>query len=319
VTPLALTFDFLTNVEFWVGVAVSAAAYGIFALGLQLNIGTTGILNFGQVGFMAVGAYTMAIFVLETGMNLWLAMLVGLPVAVAAGVGIGLVALRLRSDYFAIATLAFAEIVRYVVNYWEELTGGSLGLFGYSTAWQEQSTKISERLASVGLEEHYLLPLAIVGWAVFVVCAVAVWGITRTPWGRVLRAIREDEDAARALGKNTFLCKLQSLGIAAALGALAGYVLALDLAILSPESFDSTFTIFGVTIIVLGGLGSYLGVALGAAVLITILEGTRFIGIPLADDKVAGVRFIVVGVILILLVAFRPQGLLGSREQVVKG
>ena len=316
--PVALAFDFLTNIEFWIGVAVSAAAYGIFAVGLQLNIGTTGILNFGQVGFMAVGAYAMAIFTLETGMNLWLAMLVGIPIAVLASVAIGLVALRLRSDYFAIATLAFAEIVRYIINYWEELTGGSLGLFGYSTSWQERSGQISERLGSVGLEEHYLLPLAIVGWVVFGICAIAVWALTRTPWGRVLRAIREDEDAARALGKNTFLCKLQSLGIAAVLAAISGYVLALDLALLSPESFDSIFTVFGVTIIVLGGLGSYLGVVLGSAVLITVVEGTRFIGLPLADDKVAGLRFIIVGVILILLVAFRPQGLLGDPKQVLR-
>lgn len=315
---VALAFDFLLNIEFWIGVAVSAAAYGIFAVGLQLNIGTTGILNFGQVGFMAVGAYTMAILTLETGMNLWLAMLLGIPMAVLASIGVAMIALRLRSDYFAIATLAFAEIVRYIINYWEKLTGGSLGLFGYSTSWQERSAQVSERLGSIGLEEHYLLPLAIVAWVVFGICAAAVWALTKTPWGRVLRAIREDEDAARALGKNTFLCKLQSLAIAAALAAVAGYVFALDLAILSPESFDSIFTVFGVTIVVLGGLGSYLGVVVGAALLITVVEGTRFIGLPLADDKVAGIRFIVVGLILILLVAFRPQGLLGDRQQVLK-
>ena len=95
-------------------------------------------------------------------------------------------------------------------------------------------------------------------------------------------------------------------------------MLALDLALLAPDSFDSIFTVFGVTIIVLGGLGSYAGVFLGTIVLVTVVEGTRFIGLPLADDKVAGIRFVVVGVILILLVAFRPQGMLGSQTQAAR-
>jgi branched-chain amino acid transport system permease protein len=309
---------FLWNPEFWIGVALTAAIYGIFATGLQLNIGTTGILNFGQAGFMALGSYTMGLLVVKVGLGLWYAMLLGIPVAVGAALAVGLTSLRLRSDYFAIATLAFAEIVRYVLNYWSDLTGGSLGLSGYGGSWQSLSARASERLESIGLGDHYLLPLALVSFAVLLVSLAGVWALTKTPWGRTLKAIREDEDGARAVGKNTLVYKLQSLSLAAALAAVSGYLLALDLAILTPDSFDATIAIFGVTVIVLGGLDSYKGVLVGALCLEFILDATRFAGVPLADDRVAALRFVIVGVVLILLVAFRPQGLLGRPDAVVR-
>jgi branched-chain amino acid transport system permease protein len=135
----------------------------------------------------------------------------------------------------------------------------------------------------------------------------------------VLRAIREDEDAARALGKNTLLYKLQSLALAAALAAIAGFVLALNLTLLVPDQFDPVFTIFGYAIVILGGLGSYFGVIVGSFVLMALLEGTRYVDLPLSADKVAAIRFIIVGGILILLMAFRPQGLFGKREEMLLG
>lgn len=313
------SLTFLWNADFWIGIALTAAIYGIFATGLQLNIGTTGILNFGQSGFMALGAYAMGLLAVKREMSLLPAMALGIGVAIVAAVAVGLSSVRLRTDYFAIATLAFAEIVRYILNYWSDLTEGSNGLSGYSNSWQSFSVRASDWIADAGLGDHYLLPLAVVSWLVFLVAVVCVWALTRTPWGRVLEAIREDEDGARALGKNTLLYKLQSLGIAAALAAIAGYLLAFDLAILTPDSFDATIAIFGVTVIVLGGLGSYLGVVVGAVILEFLLDATRFIGLPLSDDKVAGMRFVLVGCVLIALVAFRPQGLLGKPDAVVKG
>jgi branched-chain amino acid transport system permease protein len=141
----------------------------------------------------------------------------------------------------------------------------------------------------------------------------------RTPWGRVLRAIREDEDAARALGKNTLVYKLQSLALSAALAAIAGFVLAMNLTLLIPEQFDPVFTIFGYVIVILAGLGSYFGVLAASVLLMVIVEGTRYVELPLAADKVAAIRFIIVGALLMLLVAFRPQGLFGKREEMVLG
>jgi branched-chain amino acid transport system permease protein len=319
VTTFAVSLEAFTDLDFWIGVGILAGTYAIFALGLQINVGYTGIVNFGQAGFMAIGAYTMGILVVKAGWSFWLALPAATAVAMAAGLLIGLPSLRLRADYFAIVTIAFAEIVRYVAQNARELTGGNQGLLGYDDAWADVSAWMLDRLEAVGLGDQFLLPLLLVTWITAVGLIVVLSVVQRTPWGRVLRAIREDEDAARALGKNTFAYKLQSLAIGAALGALAGYFLALNLAFVSPESFEPLFTFIGYAVLILGGLASYAGVALGAVVLWTLLEATRFLDLPLAAEKVAALRFMLVGLLLILLMAFRPQGILGKRREMVLG
>ncbi len=315
-TVFAISFDALTAADFWIGVGVLAGIYAIFTLGLQLNVGFTGIFNFGQAGFMAIGAYTMGILVVRAGWSMWAAMAASIAVAMFAGVLIGLPSLRLRADYFAIATIAFAEIVRYVAVNARGLTGGSQGLLGFDDAWLDVSDTILGWLPE-SVQDQFLLPLLIVVWLAVILLSGLMMLLQRTPWGRVLRAIREDEDAARALGKNVFAYKLQSIAIAAALGAIAGWFLALNLAFIEPSSFEPLFTFIGFTILVLGGLASYVGVAIGALILWTLLEATRFIDLPLAAEKVAALRFVIVGVALIVLVAFRPQGILGKREEMV--
>ena len=317
-TPvLATSVSFLGNVDFWINVGVLATTYGVFALGIQLNIGSTGIFNFGQAGFMAVGSYSMGILVVRSGVSFWVALLAGMAVAAAAGLLVGLPSLRLRADYFAISTLAFSEIVRYVADNWDGLTGGNLGLFGYAESWNNASIRIDGWLSHLGIEPHFLLPLLVVNLAVFFLLASFMALLVRSPWGRVLNAIREDEDAARALGKNTFLFKLQSLSIAAALAAIAGYMLAINITILSPANFDPVLTAYGYVIVILGGLGSYLGVVVGSFFLIFVLEATRYLELPLSDARVAALRFIIVGLVLMALVVFRPQGLFGKRQELI--
>lgn len=317
---IAITFHAFAGADFWIGVGVLAATYGIFSLGLQLNVGTTGITNFGQAGFMAIGAYTMGILVVKEGWSWWWAMPAAIAASMAAAVLVGLPSLRLRADYFAITTLAFSEIVRYLADNTRDLTNGSQGLLGYSGGWVSLSVRLGGWLNDHGIHiTSFLFPLLLVSWAVFLVLTVLVAVVVRTPWGRVLRAIREDEDAARALGKNTLAYKLQSLALSAALAAIAGFVLALNLTLLVPEEFDPVFTIFGFVIVILGGFGSYFGVLVGSVVLMTLLEGTRYVELPLAADKVAAVRFIIVGAVLILLMAFRPQGILGKRQEMLLG
>jgi branched-chain amino acid transport system permease protein len=261
----------------------------------------------------------MGILVVKAGWSFWLALPASMVVAMAAGLLIGLPSLRLRADYFAIVTIAFAEIIRYIAQNARELTGGNQGLLGFDDAWADVSFWILERLDAVGLGDQFLLPLLLVTWLTALVLIVVLSRVQRTPWGRVLRAIREDEDAARALGKNTFSYKLQSLAIGAALGAIAGNFLALNLAFVSPESFEPLFTFIGYAVLILGGLASYAGVALGALMLWTLLEATRFLELPLAAEKVAALRFMLVGLLLILLMAFRPQGMLGKRREMVLG
>jgi len=317
---LGLSFHAFAGWDFWVGVGVLAATYGIFGLGLQLNVGTTGITNFGQAGFMAIGAYAMGILVVKEGWSWWWAMLAAIGLAMAAAVLVGLPSLRLRADYFAITTLAFAEIVRYLADNARSLTNGSQGLLGYNSGWFSLSVRLGNWLSSHGIHvPSFLFPLMLVSWALLIVLWLAVAALVRTPWGRVLRAIREDEDAAQALGKNTLAYKLQSLALSAALAAIAGFVLALNLTLLVPDQFDPVFTIFGYVIVILGGLGSYFGVLVGSVLLMTLVEGTRYVDLPLASDKVAAIRFIIVGAVLIGLMAFRPQGLFGKKQEMLLG
>lgn len=301
--------------QFWIDVGVLAAIYGIFTAGLQLNVGFTGLYNFAQAGFMAVGAYAMGILTASAGWSFWLALPAATVITVVFALLIGAPALRLRGDYFAIGTIAFSEVIRYVIQNTPGLTGGNQGLLGFDEAWSRVADGVLEGLA---LSRDYdSVPLLVVGWVTLIVVLVVLARLQRSPWGRALKAIREDEHAARALGKSAFALKLQSLSIGAALAGVAGYLLALDLSYLSPQEFLPISTFIGFTMLLMGGLGSYTGVAMGAVVTEFLLDGTRAIELPLSDAQVAPLRFMIVGALLILLAVLRPQGLLGKREEMV--
>ena len=326
--PLAFTLEAFTNVGFWSGVLVIAGIYAVVALGLQLNVGYTGIVNFGQAGFMAVGAYSMAILVLEAGFSFWLALPAAVLITMAFGVLIGLPSLRLRADYFAIVTLAMAEVVRLTAQNARGLTGGNEGLYCkfegatqtcFDDSWRSVSDWILGVVENFWADPEPLLPLLLVTWVTVGLGIVGLSYVQRTPWGRVLRAIREDEDATRALGKNTLLYKLQSLAISALLGAFAGFFLALFLATIHPDDYEPIVTFFAFGVLILGGLANYRGVVVGAILLWTLLEGTRFVELPISEEKTAALRFAIVGVVLIGLMAFRPQGIFGKREEMVLG
>ncbi len=318
--PLAVSFEEFTDIGFWTSVGVLAGTYTIFALGLQINVGYTGVINFGQVGFAALGAYTMAILVTDAGFSFWLSLPIAVLVTVMFGLIIGLPALRLRADYFAITTIAAAEAIRFTAQNARELTGGNQGLLGFSDDWDVVSDRIEIWLEALGWSNpETLFPLLIVVWAVAVVAAAGLTVLQRTPWGRVLRAIREDEDAARALGKNVFVYKLQSLSIAATLGAISGFFIALNLNFINPDAFQPLVTFLGYAVLIIGGLASYWGVAIGAIIFWSLIEGLRYIELPLEDAEIAALRFILVGLTLILLMAFRPQGIFGKREEMVLG
>jgi branched-chain amino acid transport system permease protein len=326
--PLAVTFEAFTDSGFWSGVLVVAGIYAVVTLGLQLNVGFTGIVNFGQAGFMAVGGYSMAILVLEAGLSFWLALPVAVLITMGFGVLIGLPSLRLRGDYFAIVTLAMAEVVRLVAQNARDLTGGNKGLYCefegvnqtcFDDAWRSVSDSMLGFFESFWSDPEPLLPLLIVIWVTVALGVLALTYLQGTPWGRVLRAVREDEDATRALGKNTLLYKLQSLAISALLGALAGFFLALFLATIHPDDYEPIVTFFAFGVLILGGLANYKGVVVGAILLWTLLEGTRFVELPISEEKTAALRFAIVGVVLIGLMAFRPQGMFGKREEMVLG
>ena len=325
---VAISTDFLTAWSFWIGVGILAGIYGIFTLGLQLNVGFTGILNFGQAGFMAIGAYSAVILVVTVGVPFLLALPISMLITMAVGLLVGLPALRLRSDYLAIATIAFSEVVRIAIQNSDSLTGGNQGTISlelenerfFTDTWFTISDWISANIFDqIGLTDPDFLnlPLLAVIWLTLALIAFGLSRLVRSPWGRVLRAVREDEDAARALGKNVFAYKLQSLAIAAGLGAIAGWFLVLNLQSVNQAPFEPIFTFIGYVILILGGLASFAGVLVGTIVLWTLLEGLRFLDLPLDGGQIAALRFIIVGLVLILLVSFRPQGALGKQEEMV--
>lgn len=305
------------SLDFWIAALVLIGIAGIFTIGIQLNAGSSGLLNVGHVGFMAIGAYTMAVLVADVGLSFLLSVLLAILAAVAASLLIGLPSLRLRHDYFAIATIAFAEVVRLVAQNARELTGGNQGKAGYDGAWRDFATSASRFFQDLGLTDSHLLPLAAVTWMIYVITLLGVAYAVRSPWGRVLKAIREDEIAAGSLGKNVLSYKLQSLAAAAALAAIAGILFALNIRFLVPQEFEPTFTFLGYAAVILGGLGSYMGVFVGTAIIYGMLEFTRFLDLPITSDRIAAIRFILIGLVLIGISMGRPAGLLGKHREMV--
>jgi len=321
----------VASLQFWAFVGVVAGIYTILALGLQIQFGFAGLLNFGHAAFMAVGAYTMAILVVKTGWPLWGASLAALAAAAVVGLLLGLPTLRLRADYFAITTIAFAEIVRYVAINEQQLTGGPVGTIAlagpgeaasYNREWLGFQGWFEDRLAGV-LGEHATkdVTMLVIVWVVALLALLLVEAMVRTPWGRVLRSIREDEDAAAALGKNVFAYKLQALALGATLAGIAGLFFAFQFSFFSPGDFDPLVTFYAYTIIILGGTARNWAVPLGAVLFSVVFAGTRFFDFAplslLESGERAYVRLILIGLILIGLMLFRPQGLLGKREEMV--
>jgi branched-chain amino acid transport system permease protein len=316
----------LASGEFWAFVGVVAGIYTILALGIQLEFGFTGLLNFGHVAFMAIGAYAMAILVVKSGLSMWLAAPLAVLAAGAAGVLLGLPTLRLRADYFAIVTIAFSEIVRYVATNEDGLTGGTQGTINlsgageaadYNTEWERFREWFQEAL-HIGSKDVAMLLLV---WTAAVALTAMLALAVRTPWGRVLKSIREDEDAARSLGKNVFAFKLQSMAIGSALAGVAGLFYAWQFSFFSPGDFAPLLTFFAWMIVILGGLGRVWAVPVGALVFGLLFAGTRFFDFApftwFDSAERAYLRLLVIGLVIIGLTLFRPQGLLGRRDEMV--
>jgi branched-chain amino acid transport system permease protein len=321
------------NLPFWIFVAVIAGIYTIFALGLYLQYALAGLPNFGHVAFAALAAYTMAILIIHVNVPMPVAALAGLLVAVLFALVLGVPSLRLRADYLAIATVAGAEIVRYLALNMQGLTGGpigSIGMLGPSQLAQyNQSWEALLRPIIAALERNpFLAPVAgrdfamlLIVWATALVLLLVFWLMVRSPWGRMMRAIREDEDAAAAVGKNVFRAKMQVLILGALLGGLAGLLLAWQIGIITPDDYQPTFTFYAYLILILGGTTRIWAIPVGALLFGLLYSGTRFLNFyPLSlfdsGDR-AYLRLILVGLLLIVLMAIRPQGLFGNRRELL--
>ena len=312
--------------------AVSPAAiyFALAAIGLNIHFGYTGLVNFGQAGFLAMGAYGVGISVEHFGWSIWVGMFVGFLAAIAFGLILGIPTLRLRADYLAIVTIAAAETLRLILRSvtYGDITGGSSGINGFAGDFYD--------LNPFGDGEYGVGPLQfderefwvmVVGWGLVGLVCLAVWLLIRSPWGRVIRSIRDDEDAARSLGKNVFFYKMQSLLLGGAIGAFGGMIFALSNASVQPDNYGTPLTFFALTALILGGMARVGGPVVGAMLFWAVLSFTdNVLRQAVANDyiprsvmtgtQVGQVRFMLVGVALMILPIFRPQGIFGNKREI---
>ena len=307
--------------------AATTAAYVLCALGIALHFGYTGLLNFGQAAFAAVGGYAFAIADKYLGFGLFGSLLFAIACAVVYAFILGIPTLRLRADYLAIVTIAAAETFRFVMISGQlgSWSGGSEGIDAWGKDFYDLNPIPSAvyNVFGIPLTERQLWA-DIVGWAVVVVCAVLMVVLTRSPWGRALKGIREDEDAVRSLGKNVFAYKMQSLVLGGVIGSLGGMVFVMASQTNQPSTWVSNFTFMTWTVLLLGGAATILGPVVGSAVFFMflmltqgVLEGLVNIGaLPfLSIAQVGQIRYLLVGLFLMLLVIFRPQGFFGNKKE----
>lgn len=305
----------------------TAIAYALAAIGLNVHFGLTGLINMGQAGFMLLGAYGFAISTIA-GLPLVVAFLIAIACAVVFALILGLPTLKLRGDYLAIVTIAAAEIIRYIGRSvgLNDLTGGSQGLLGNQFKYTfEGASPFADGLVAIGpislqMNASNSWWLRIVGWALVALACLIVFLLLRSPWGRVLKGIREDEDAVRALGKNVYTFKLQSLVLGGVFGAVGGIVISLASSV-QPDSLGRPVTFNTWTILLLGGAATVFGPVLGSILFwaaLVLVRGLMRGLIPpdvLSSTEIEPLGFVLVGITLVLLIVFRPQGILGDKKE----
>jgi branched-chain amino acid transport system permease protein len=311
-------------------VGLQTVVFALAAVGLNVHFGYTGLLNFGQSGFLAVAAYGLAVTVATFDLPLWLGIVIGLVLAVVLALLLGLPTLRLRADYLAIVTIAAAEIIRLTVRSvtFEGTLGGSDGRQAFAGDFYAINPYPTGNyhIGRFGFNEREMWVLT-VGWALVAVASLIVFLLMRSPWGRVLKAIREDEDAVRSLGKNVYAYKMQSLIIGGVLGCLGGFIYALGQASIQPDIFGTDTTFFAYTILILGGAARVAGPIVGAMIFWVLLSLTDNVlneaidagyisSSVINNTQVGQFRFMLMGLLLMLLMIFRPQGIFGDRREI---
>lgn len=374
--------DFFSSSGYLIFLLTSAAIYAIFALGLNLQWGFTGLINFGHVAFLTIGAYSTALLTLQ-GVPMIISVLVGIFLAALLGLLIGISTLRLREDYLAIVAIGVSELVRLVALNEEEITKGAFGIQSYPIPfdfepsllikylfigiltflavyaewllWRNLSSQWKENQSIKKKSVQPRKPIALVIWGTiatalillaYIPGVISLYNYTykaglmlltlgvlaliytgleflvNSPWGRILKAIREDEEIPRALGKNVFWYKLQSFMLGGAIAGVSGAFFAWQLTTIYPSNFEPLLTFNAWIIVVIGGSGSNAGTILGAIIFWSYDSLTRYLLPQLGwfDQSQAGAfRIMVIGLILMILMVWRPQGILGKKEELTLG
>lgn len=291
-------FDYLG----WIAILVCVNA--IAGISLNLQSGTAGLVNFGQVAFVGIGAYSVAICG-HLGYGVWPGLLLGIGLAAIGGYLLGRLGRTLGGVYWAIATLAVAELVRLIVSNTDGITGGMRGIGNVAPLWGHLRGTAAT-LATLGLALLFLAATVLVATH-----------IDRSQLGRSLRLIRENEPLAAAVGIDVVAAKSRALALAGGLGAVAGGFYASDISFVGPDQLLPFETFLVLTMVVVGGMGRIGGAIAGAVVVETIYNGTRYfhLSFGLADDQFAALRILLVGAILLGFLLIRPQGIIVDRPR----
>ncbi|WP_407169643.1 high-affinity branched-chain amino acid ABC transporter permease LivM [Bradyrhizobium sp. ORS 111] len=317
--PALLAFTLFVPVIFYnqryiLDLAILVLTYVMLGWGLNVVVGLAGLLDLGYVAFYAVGAYSYALLATNFDLSFWVCLPLAGILAALWGVMLGFPVLRLRGDYLAIVTLAFGEIIRLVIINWQSLTGGPNGVSGIPrpTVFGIPLDNSDDGLAAkLGIEFSPTHRLVFLFYLILAMALLTNWvtiRLRRLPIGRAWEALREDEVACRALGINTTTTKLTAFATGAMFGGFAGAFFATRQGFISPESFTFQESALVLAIVVLGGMGSQLGVALAALTMIGGFELFRGL------DQY---RMLVFGMAMVLLMIWRPRGLIGHRAPTV--
>ena len=283
--------------EYLLHIIVLAGIYTILAASLDLLTGHTGLLSLSQAAFFGLGAYTSALLAVRYGLSFPMGMVAGMAIAALVSLVVSVPSLRLHDDYFVLATFGFQMMLFSILNNWVEVTSGPLGISGISPP------------AIFGWVVQSRLGLAILAVALALLAHVILVRITSSPFGRVLRAIREDEIFLGALGKSALRFKVTAFAVSTAIAAATGSLYAHYMSYIDPTSFTIMESILVISMVIIGGAGSRWGPVVGAVVLVTLPEALRFVGLP--SSVAANLRQIFYGVLLVGMMIVRPRGLVG--------
>jgi branched-chain amino acid transport system permease protein len=304
--------------RYLVDLGTTVLIYVMLGWGLNVVVGLAGLLDLGYVAFYAVGAYSFALFAEWFGLTFWEALPISGALAATFGILLGFPVLRLRGDYLAIVTLGFGEMIRIVLLNWTNVTGGPNGLPGIPRPSFFGMPLLPRSPKGITFHEFFHIPFSPeqrVAYLYYVILALAILTnlftlrLRRLPIGRAWEALREDEVAARALGINPTTVKLSAFATGAMLGGLAGAFFATRLGFISPESFTFQESATILAIVVLGGMGSQMGVVLAAIVLVTLPEFGR---------AFAEFRMLLFGAAMVAIMVWRPRGLLATRAPSIR-
>jgi branched-chain amino acid transport system permease protein len=284
--------------EYILHILILICIYSILSFSLDLLTGHTGLLSIAHAGFYGIGAYSSALVSTRFGAPFFLSLIVGMFVAGLLSFVVSLPSLRLHDDYFVIATFGFQIIIFSVFNNWVELTRGPAGITGIP------------KPDIMGMTFRSPLQFLILAGILSVLACLVTRQLSTSPFGRVLRAIREDEVFVKALGKNTLRFKVTVFAVSATLAALAGSLYAHYVSYIDPTSFTVMESILIISMVIIGGAGSKYGPLLGVIILVVMPEALRFMGLP--SSVAAAMRQMTYGVLLVVMMIVRPRGLLGG-------